>query len=253
MLLACTIEFMEHKIVKDFTNAKSRLILLDYDGTLTPLMPRPEQAKPNSELRQLLKRLSSKAHVVVISGRDHKVLDDWLGDLPIDFAAEHGLFYREDGGGWQTTRDNDQSWKESIKPMMQKLCNDLPGSLLEEAAGTLNWHYRDVSDQNIARRAANNLIKDLEPTVARLNLSILDGSKVVTVKLGGTDKGRVAQHWLAMRDWDFILAAGDDTTDEFLFTAMPPGAYTIKIGTGESAANFYLKSPATFLSLLQSI
>lgn len=244
---------MQQKLVKDFANAQNRLILLDYDGTLAPLVPRPEQAKPSSELKRLLKDLSSKAHVVVISGRDHRVLDDWLGDLPIDFAAEHGLFLRQNGGEWQAMRDTDESWKKPIKPLMQELCNDLPGSILEEAAGTLNWHYRDVTDQTVARSKAQKLLEDLGPIVRKFKLGMLDGSKVVTVKLGGVDKGRVAQHWLKMRDWDFILAAGDDTTDEFLFAAMPSSANTIKIGKGQTSANKRLSSTKEFLDLLMTL
>jgi trehalose 6-phosphate synthase/phosphatase len=242
-----------HNIVENFANAQNRLLLLDYDGTLAPLMPRPEQAAPTEELRQLLGDLAAKAQIVVISGRDHNVLDDWLGDLPIDFAAEHGLFYRENGNEWQTTRNADQSWKKPVKPLMQALCDELPKSLLEESNGTLNWHYRDVADAANARAKAEQLIIDLEPLVHELDLSMLDGSKVVTVKLGGVDKGLVAQHWLKKRDWDFILAAGDDTTDEFLFSAMPASANTVKIGQAETHARSRIKSVDEFLNLLKSL
>lgn len=244
---------MQQKLVKDFVNAQNRLILLDYDGTLTPLVPRPEQAKPSGELKRLLKDLSSKARVVIISGRDHRVLDDWLGDLPIDFAAEHGLFLRQNGGEWQAMRDTGEGWKKSIKPLMEKLCGTSPGSLLEETDGTLNWHYRDVANQTAARSKAEKLLKTLKPLVQELNLGMLDGSKVVTVKLGGVDKGRVSQNWLKMQKWDFILAAGDDTTDEFLFKAMPQRAHTIKIGKAESAAKYRLNNPAELLELLNQL
>lgn len=240
-------------IVENFANAQSRLLLLDYDGTLAPLVPRPEQAKPTDELRQLLGDLAAKAQIVVISGRDHNVLDDWLGDLPLDFAAEHGLFYRENGADWQTSHDTDQSWKQPIKPLMQALCDELPKSLLEESDGTLNWHYRDVTNQTLARSKAEKLITDLQPLVSKLNLGMLDGSKVVTVKLGGVDKGRVAQHWLGKHDWDFILAAGDDTTDEFLFKAMPPKAYTLKVGQAETSARSRVATVQDFLNLLKSL
>lgn len=244
---------MVQNIVENFANSRKRLLLLDYDGTLAPLMPRPEQAAPTKELRQLLDSLAAKVQIVVISGRDHNVLDDWLGDLPIDFAAEHGLFYRENGSDWQTTRLANQSWKEIIKPLMQALCDELPKSLLEESDGTLNWHYRDVDDQDYARTIAEQLLTNLQPLVRKLDLSMLDGSKVVTVKLGGVDKGRVAQHWLKKQHWDFILAAGDDTTDEFLFKATPASAYTIKIGQAETHARSRIESVDEFLNLLKSL
>lgn len=240
-------------IVENFASAQNRLLLLDYDGTLAPLMPRPEQAAPTEELRQLLDDLAAKAQIVVISGRNHNDLDDWLGDLPIDFAAEHGLFYREKGGDWQATRDTDQSWKEQIEPLMQELCAEMPESLLEKSDGTLNWHYRNVADKAGARAKAEQLLAVLEPLVHKLGLSMLDGSKVVTVKLGGVDKGLVAEHWLKKRNWDFILAAGDDTTDEFLFKAMPSTARTVKIGQGETSARGRLESPEELLKLLKTL
>lgn len=247
---------MEQQIIDNFANSdpNRRLLLLDYDGTLTPIVPRPEQAKPNQELRELLGHLSTQADVVIISGRNHTTLDEWLGDLPdLDFGAEHGLFLRQNGGEWQTTQDIDPSWKEPIRSPMQKLCDQTPGSLLEEATGTLNWHYRDVSNQQSARAKAEELMKKLEPKVRELNLSMLDGSKVVTVKLGGVDKGRIAQNWLKMKNWDFVLAAGDDTTDEDLFRAMPPNAHTIKIGEGKTQARQNIASVEDFLQLLQAL
>lgn len=248
--------FMEQKIIDSFANSSpdSRLLLLDYDGTLTPLMELPEQAKPTRDLRKLLKVLSAKANIVVISGRDHNNLEEWLGDLPnLDFGAEHGLFLRQNGDAWQATRDTNQKWKESIRPLMLEMCQQIPGSLLEEADGTLNWHYRAAANEEIARIKAKELIKQLESVVTKLKLSMLDGSKVVTVKLGDVDKGRIAQHWLNMQKWEFILAAGDDTTDEFLFAAMPPNAYTVKIGKGETQARERISSVGNFVSLLEKL
>lgn len=82
-----------------YNQAKQRLILLDYDGTLASLNTRPENAKPTPELIATLQKLVSDPanHVVVNSGRDHFTLEKWLGNLPIAMAAEHGAFYKENG------------------------------------------------------------------------------------------------------------------------------------------------------------
>lgn len=81
-----------------YNQAKQRLILLDYDGTLASLNTRPENAKPTPELIATLQKLVSDPanHVVVNSGRDHFTLEKWL-KLPIAMAAEHGAFYKENG------------------------------------------------------------------------------------------------------------------------------------------------------------
>src|SRR5690606_14262055 len=72
-------------LVARFRAAKSRVLLLDYDGTLVPLEQRPEQAWPRPELKELLGELARREHteVHVVSGRPRPVLDEWLGDLPL--------------------------------------------------------------------------------------------------------------------------------------------------------------------------
>jgi trehalose 6-phosphate synthase/phosphatase len=73
-----------------YNQAKQRLILLDYDGTLTALKPRPEDAQPTPELISILQQLASDPanHIVINSGRDHFTLEKWLGSLPVSMAAE---------------------------------------------------------------------------------------------------------------------------------------------------------------------
>src|SRR6202008_4088029 len=80
------------QIVESFQSAPSRLLLLDYDGTLVPIKSKPHEAYPDNEPLELLRELSSKpaTEVVVISGRNYQVLDDWLGELPVNIVAEHG-------------------------------------------------------------------------------------------------------------------------------------------------------------------
>ena len=67
-------------------------------------------------------------------------------------------------------------------------------------------------------------------------LKIMRGNKVIEVRVTGVDKGTASQVWLNQKDWDFILAAGDDVTDEDLFAAMPSDALTIKAGRGDTCA-----------------
>jgi trehalose 6-phosphate synthase/phosphatase len=70
----------------------------------------------------------------------------------------------------------------------------------------------------------------------------MDGDKVLEIKYSGINKGRAAAYKLGDNDFDFILAVGDDWTDEFTFEAMPEEAFTIKVGTKTTKASFYIDS-----------
>ncbi len=83
---------------------------------------------------------------------------------------------------------------------------------------------------------------ELRTLTSNLNLEIMDGDKVLEIKYSGINKGRAALHKIGEEQFDFILAVGDDWTDEFTFDAMPEGAYTIKVGTKTTKASYYIES-----------
>jgi trehalose 6-phosphate synthase/phosphatase len=86
-------------------------------------------------------------------------------------------------------------------------------------------------------------------------LHILQGSKVVEVKDSAVDKGKAARAWLERPSgWDFVLAAGDDVTDEDLFRALPEQSWSIRIGPSHhSAARYSLATPFELRQLLQGL
>lgn len=240
------------EIIKSYATAQKRLFLLDYDGTLSPFTPTPLEAAPSEDLLSILRKLTSDPQntIVIISGRGHDTLDQWLGHLRLDFGAEHGLLIRKSDKKWQTTRDVDSSWKSSVNKIMKKYTDDNPGSFVEEKSNSLAWHTRIAKNITKASRAHISLGQELEKKIIGKNLRLLRGNMVIEVQPSGVSKGLAAQNWLN-QDYDFVLAAGDDTTDEDMFLALPVSAHSIKIGKGITAANFRLKSPDEFVELLQ--
>ena len=117
-----------------YKTAEKRCILLDYDGTLSPIQKVPSMAAPTDELIVLLKRLTDDPanEVVVISGRDAETLELWLGRLPVNLIAEHGPAMKYKNGGWQEQASMASEWKEKIKPLMQLFVNRCAGSFMEE-------------------------------------------------------------------------------------------------------------------------
>lgn len=245
---------MQPDIFASYQQSKKRLFLLDYDGTLADLMPTPPEAKPTAELIQILESLTSDPAntVVVISGRDHQTLDQWLGDLPLSFAAEHGMMIKQAGQGWQEPVIIDSSWKIAVKEMMQPYADAVPGSFLEDKAMSLAWHDRAALDPAQAQAAEQELAAKMQHYAEISGLRVIHGKNVVEVQAAGVSKGTAAKRWLDTPGWDFILAAGDDTTDEDLFAAMPSQAFTIKVGQEESHARLHVASPQEFRQLIAS-
>ena len=76
---------------------------------------------------------------------------------------------------------------------------------------------------------------------------------MVEVKNSGVNKGRAAQRWISEGNYDFVLAIGDDWTDEDTFKALPEGAWSIKVGFGTTAAHYNLSSPGKVTALLKDL
>jgi trehalose-phosphatase len=238
-----------------YNNSGRRIIFLDYDGTLTGFHNDPQKARPDDELYEIMRSLTGdeRNHVVIISGRDKETLGKWFGEFTgITFIAEHGVWVKEQGKNWSMLDKIDRAWMESIRPVINFYVDRTPRSLLEEKNYSLVWHYRHA-DPDLGAIRSWELKDDLRELVTNLNLEIMDGDKVIEVKNSGINKGRAAALQLARKDYDFIIAIGDDWTDEYTFGAMPEKAITIKVGTKPTRARYYTDSVETVRSLLKAL
>ncbi len=242
------------KIVKDYARAKSRVILLDYDGTLAAFTRIPSHASPAPELVEFLKHLTAdpKNEVVIISGREAETLQKWLGHLDVNFVAEHGVFIRYKGQQWQTQTAISPEWKDKIRPMLQSYVTRCIGSLMEEKANSLTWHYRNTHP-GLGFTRSRELLNNLLQLTANTPVQVIDGNKVLEVRLTGVDKGTTALKVLNHFDPDFVFCIGDDTTDEDMFKALDKNAYTVKVGNGPTAAGYNIPSQAEVLPFLKKL
>lgn len=245
---------VQRKIATAFQKAKERVLFLDYDGTLVPFHSDPQAVKPGPELRTLLENLSKMEHtqVVIISGRDKDTLEKWLGDLPVGFIGEHGVWLKTKNGKWEMAQGLDNSWKKEIKPMLEIYVNKTPGSFIEEKDYSLVWHYRKV-ETGLGELRAREIISHLKYLATNMNLQVLEGNKVVEIKNLEVNKGKAALKWLSSLSPDFILSLGDDWTDEDTFKALPDKAYTVKVGDIHSAAKYSIQDYKAVRALLGSL
>lgn len=240
------------RILDEYSKAKKRVILLDYDGTLTAFTRIPADAVPSAELLQLLARISedNKNELVIISGRDSNTLQQWLGHLPVNLVAEHGAALRYSGGHWETQTTSTNAWKEQIRPIMQLFVTRCAGSFVEEKENTLAWHYRNTHP-DLGFTRSRELMNTLLQLITNTSLQVIDGNKVLEVRLAGVDKGATAVKLLDRFNPDFTLCLGDDVTDEDMFRALEKKGYTIKIGSGATAAQYNILLQQDVLPFLE--
>ncbi len=243
---------IRQRLLRSFQVARSSIFFLDYDGTLVPFAGRPERARPDEELRNILKKLASfpNTRVVLISGRPKDVLTKWFRGIKVDLVAEHGVWIKERDFDWQMIESISEDWKEAIRPVLESFVDRTPGAFVEEKEYALVWHYRRA-DPELSGLRARELKDALIDITKNLDLVVLDGNKVIEVKPININKGRAARFFLEKRKYEFILAAGDDWTDEDLFEAIPEYGYTIKVGLGVSRSLFNVDSYRDIRGLLK--
>lgn len=244
----------EDTIIAKYLAARHRIIFLDYDGTLTPLARFPELAVPTVELKTLIARLAGdeKNTMVLISGRKKETLEEWFGEPSVNLASEHGAFFRKTGEDWTPTIQVNPEWKSSVMPLMNIFTERCAGTFVEEKTFSLVWHYRNA-EKELAFLRSRELVNALMELSSHLDFQVMEGNKVIEAHTRGIDKGMVASSWLGNGNYDFILAIGDDRTDEDLFRVIPPEGYSIRVGLTQSAANYNFKQQKDVIDFLNKL
>ena len=240
-------------LIRKYKNAKRRLLLLDYDGTLMDFQLDPQAVVPDKELLSILSKLNKdkKNKLVLISGRDHRTLEEWFKKYKLDMSAEHGVWIKKNGK-WTITNGISFDWKKKVKPVLENLVRRTPGSFIEEKDYSVVWHYRKI-DKELGQKRIREFRDVLLYLTANLDLQVLEGNKVVEIKNAGVNKGKASLNWLDQEHWDFIMAIGDDHTDEDTFKAMPKIAYTIKVGLNQTTADYNLLGVNDVRNLLKDL
>jgi len=243
------------QITSDYHNALSRILFLDYDGTLVAFSKYPELAVIDRKTINIIKKISQdpKNQIVIISGRNKEFLERQFKGINVTLVAEHGYFIKRGNDLWEAAFDPDLHWKEAVMPVLLEYVNRCNGTFVEEKTGSIAWHYRNA-DPDLAQRRLHELRDDLTEIIRdQTDFEIIEGNKVLELKSGRYDKGQAANALLLNENFDFILAAGDDKTDEFLFKALPDTAYTIRIGLSPSLAKLNVAEFSIFLEFLKAL
>jgi trehalose 6-phosphate synthase/phosphatase len=243
-------------LLERFRNSRERLLVLDYDGTLIPFAAKPALARPDPELLKLIARLADNPanRVVILSGRDRASLSSYLDSLPVTIAAEHGAWVRWKGESeWHATVPvTGDSWKDEIRAILGRTTERIPGSFVEEKDFSLVWHYRQA-DQSSAAIANAELLDTMVTFGSNLNVQILPAKKALEIRRQGISKGNFYRTHLKPIAAQFTLAAGDDWTDESLFSVLDGDVFSVRVGLAVSKARFNLKTIKDLRDLLKEL
>ncbi|CAO3615110.1 unnamed protein product [Cunninghamella echinulata] len=271
------------QVIQKYKGSKmGKLILLDYDGTLTTTHKLPEFAKPSPKILEQLKTLSAQpdTYVYILSGRGRQHLDSWFENTGIGLSSEHGCFYKhplkirdkvnpvasssdgklvkaEDGNWYCLVEQIDPSWKETILPLFEHYTERTPGSFIEEKEINLTWHYRNA-DPEFGSWQATELQVNLEKLLSHMALSIVLGNKTLELRPSSVDKStavRAIIKDLGLASIDFVLCIGDGKTDEVVFSYLNeiPSSITSTVGKKQTEAQSYIPTVDLVNSLVDEL
>jgi len=255
--------FPQFSKIKELLENKFILLLLDYDGTLTPIVKAPSKAIIRKDTKGLLQTLSRSpsCKIGIISGRKLKDIKTIVGVDGITYAGNHGLEIQ----GPKIKFESQVSPRlkliiRNIVTDMEKRLSGIKGALIEDKGLTLSIHYRLVSKKDMP--AFKKIVSEvINPYIVCDKIKVNSGKKVYEIKPPiKWDKGKIVL-WLLARQ-QFIsgvkdvlpIYIGDDITDEDAFKVLKRKGLTVFVGRpGNSKADYYLKNTEEVTKFLRSI
>ena len=224
------------------------LVALDFDGTLSRLVPVPSDARPVPGALELLERLAAcpDTEVALVSGRA-------LADLAsVSGAAELALLVGSHGqelGAHRALAPDEVDVLTGLRAEIATAVDGIPGVRLEDKPTGLAVHVRQCTPED-GRRAEDRV---REVLATRSGLHVLEGKLVIEASVRPLDKGSALRTFIAERPERRVLFAGDDVTDEAAMAVLRPGDLSIKVGAGATLAQFRVPDPDAMLGVLAAL
>lgn len=243
-----------NRLDRELGDGASLVAILDYDGTLTPLVATPGQARLAPSVRETLARLAEgeRTRLAILSGRGLADLRARVALPDVVYGGCHGL---EIAGRHLRFRHPGArpSYLTATRRALVASLPSIPGARLEWKGLAVSLHYRRVAPETRPR------VKAIAARIVRdRGLALVPGHEVFDfVPRVGWNKGRAAR-WIARRmartlptRRRVVLYVGDDTTDESAFEALRGRAVTICVGTKPTAAEYRVAGVREVQALLR--
>ena len=229
-------------VVGRLRQAERLLLMLDFDGTLAPIVPRPSDARiPDSALLTLRKLEASPAvNVAIVSGRSAGDVRELAGLVNAHYFGGHG---RERIRPGSTEVEASPAGRAQVQALCRRLegeLDDVTGFQMEDKGVAAAAHFRNVDPEHWRR--VESAVRD---AAAAGSLRVSPGKRVFDITPDdGVDKG-TATLGLLRELGGLPIYFGDDTTDESAFAALPEDAITVFVGpvANSSGARFRVDGP----------
>jgi trehalose 6-phosphate phosphatase len=228
--------------------ATGPLLAFDIDGTLAPIVDRPDEARLPDDVQHCLADLARRYEVAIITGRAVSDARRMLTFEPRHLIGNHGA---EGLPGWS---ERSAAFARTVRGWVDALakCDDLDhaGVRLENKRLSLSLHYRQAPDSSAAEQAIRRCIAQLQP-----HPHVIDGKAVVNLlPPGAPDKGDALRALIEQTRRASVLYVGDDDTDETVFGLHLPSVLTLRVEPApDSEAALFLRDQREVLTLMQHI
>lgn len=227
------------------------LCAFDFDGTLAPIVVRPEDVQLPYEVQQRLITLSHYAPIAIITGRAVLSMQKYLGFSPDFIIGNHGI---EGLPGWVDHAKNYpmycNKWEQAVITLLQDQAAFDPDIQIENKQYSLAIHYRCVRDPADMEQRLRSLFTQLTPSPR-----VIPGKYVFNLlPQDATDKGVALAKLMSSYDFRSAIYVGDDITDEDVFRLHRPDVLTVRIENAiDSAAEFFLRQSGDIKHLLDEL
>ena len=233
--------------------ANAVALFLDFDGTLTPFRPHPDQVLLNNGMRRAVARLGQnpRVRVWIISGRKHADVRNKIGVAGIRYLGLHGWETRPDRE-LSVVRDSSENAFPCMKAWASRVVRETPETWLEDKGAVLTIHYARASPSNI-RRVREEAVRYLEPH--RSAFYVFAGERSLEmIPADVKNKGAAVRRlWRRARPGTLPVFVGDDAVDEPAFLALAEGI-TVQVGrTAPTHARFRVFSIAEVRVFLERL
>lgn len=253
----------QNKLLEILRQKKRWFIFLDYDGTLVPIVQRPEMAVPSETVNQLFASYSEveDIHLAIVTGRPRQFCERYFFNYGIDIVAEHGSFVRERGSEewqqpFQLPSEEIDKFRPEVLRLLEMSVQSVPGSHIEEKETCIVWHYRE-SEPKFASSHAQSLGESLQQMLAKTSLSVYHGKKTLEIRLTLAHKGYGVEYVLDKENFDpesdALITIGDDTTDEDMHRTHVGHNYSIHIGKPNAYSKYYLDDQKQLYAFLRRL
>lgn len=243
--------------IETLVDAQILLVALDFDGTLAPLVDHPDDARPLPASAELLGSLAALENTVtaLISGRDLASLRA-VANPPTEtlLVGSHGTerwapeSFGTDAAHIDLNEKQSAALDKATKAL-EMIVSAHPGTSLEYKPASVVLHVRQAAPEVASKaiRSAHDRLENIE------DLWTLDGKAVLEATVLSGTKGEGLDWLREVADASTVLFAGDDVTDEDAFAVLRPGDVGVKIGSGNTRAQFRLNGPGELSALLELV